>query len=67
MGKVKFSGSARGKEDVPWVIAHQPSLKKIGRIINQNLHVLSMNEKVERAYTPVPMISFGSARNWAVI
>ena len=66
MGKVKFFGSAIGKESGPWDIAHQPSLKKIGRIINQDLHVLSMNEKVKRVYTPVLMISFRSARNWAV-
>ena len=66
MRKVKFSGytrrNKREKKGVPFVITYHPSLKNIGRIINQNLSILYMNEEVKSVFTPAPMISFRSAR-----
>ena len=66
MGKVKFSGytrkNKREKKGISFVITYHPSLKNIGRIINQNVYILYMNEDVKRVFTPAPMISFRSAR-----
>ena len=66
MGKVKSSGYTRRNEreekGIPLVITYHPSLKNIGRIINQNLYILYMNKDVKNAFTPAPMISFRSAR-----
>ena len=66
MRKVKFSGytrrNKREKKGVPFVITYHPSLKNIGRIINQNLYILYMNEEVKSVFAPAPMISFRSAR-----
>ena len=44
------------------MITYHPSQKNIGRIINQNLYILYVNEGVKNAFTPAPMISFRSAR-----
>ena len=61
MRKVKFSGYTRRnkseKKGVLFVITYHPSLKDIGRIINQNLYFLYMNEEVKSVFTPAPMIS----------
>ena len=66
MGKVKFSGytkrNKREKKGVPFVTTYHPSLKNIGRIINQNLYILYTNEDVKSVFTPAPVISFRSAR-----
>ena len=66
MGKVEFCRytrrNRREKKGVPLVITYHPSQKNIGRIINQNLYILYMNEDVKNVFTPAPMISFRSAR-----
>ena len=66
MGKVKFSGytrrNKREKKEIPFVITYHPSLKNIGRIINQILCILYMNEDLQRVFTPALMTSFQSAR-----
>ena len=66
MRKVKLSGytrrNKREKKGVPFVITYQPSLKNIGRITNQDLYILYMNEDIKSVFTPAPMISFRSAR-----
>ena len=66
MGKVKFLGytrrNKREKKGIPLVVTYHPSLKNIGRIINQNLYILYMNKDVKNVFTPAPMISFRSAR-----
>ena len=45
MGKVKFSGYTRRnkteKKGIPLLIAYNLSLKNIGRIINQNLNIIT--------------------------
>ena len=66
VGKVKFSGytrrNKREKKGIPFVITYHLSLKDIGRIINQNLYILYLNEDVKSVFTPAPMISFRSAQ-----
>ena len=66
MGKVKFSGytrrNKREKKGIHFVITYHLSLKDIGRIINQNLFILYLNEDVKSVFTPAQMISFRSAR-----
>ena len=43
IGKVKLSGYNRGnkgeRKDLPFVITYHPSLKNVGKIINQNLYI----------------------------
>ena len=55
------------KKGVPFVITYHPSLKNIGRIINQNLYILYINEDVKSVFAPAPMISFRSARKLSSI
>ena len=66
MGKIKFSGYTKRnkgeKKGVPFVITYHPSLKNIGRIINQNLYILYVNEDVKSVFTQAPIIYFRSAR-----
>ena len=66
MGKVKWSGYTRRhkreKKGIPFVITYHPSLKNIGRIINQNIYILYINEDVKSVFTPAPMISFRGTR-----
>ena len=65
-GKVKFSGytrrNKREKKGVPFLITYHPSLKNIGRILNQNAYIPYVNEDVESVFALAPMISFLSAR-----
>ena len=44
------------------VVTHHPQLKNLGRIINQNIYLLNMNEKTKEAISPWPMVSFSSPR-----
>ena len=64
---VKFSGytkrNKREKKGVPFVITYHQSLKNIGRIINQNLCILFMNEEVKSVFTSALMISFVVSEN----
>ena len=46
MGKVKFSGYTRRNKREKKGITYHLSLRSIGRIINQNLYVLYMNEDI---------------------
>ena len=66
MGKVKFFGytrrNKRKKKGIPIVIAYYPNLNNIGRIINQNLHILYINGDAKSVFTPAPMIAFRSSR-----
>ena len=66
MGKIKFSGYTKRnkgeKKGVPFVITYHPSLKNIGRIINQNLCILYASEDIKSVFTPASVISFCSAR-----
>ena len=66
MGKVIFSGNTRRnkreRKGVLFVKTYQPSLKNVGRIINQNLYILSMKRVKVYLFTPSSMISFRSRR-----
>ena len=44
------------------VVTHHAQLKNLGRIINQNIYLLNMNEKTKEAISPWPMVSFRSPR-----
>ena len=66
MGKVKFFGSnrrnKREKKSFPFVITYHSSLKSIGKIINQNLFILHVNEEVKSVFRPAPITFFRSMR-----
>ena len=75
MDKVKLSGYTKRnkqtnkqtkkqikKRNVSFVITYHSSLKIIGKIINQILHILCMNEDFKSVFTPAPMIFFCKAR-----
>ena len=49
-------------KNVPFVIAHHSSLKIIGKVINQILYILCMNEEVKSVFTPAPTIFFCRVR-----
>ena len=50
------------RKDVSFVLAYHPLFKAIGKIINKDLYLLDMNNKVKKVFTPKPIISFRSAR-----
>ena len=66
MEKVKFfkNGNVVQQRDarkgVPFVLTYHPSFKSMGEIINKNLNLPYMDNKVKKAFTPKPMISFHS-------
>ena len=66
MKKVKFSKISSTRKDntkgVPLVVTYHPGLKNINQIINKNLHLLYIDQKVKKLFTPKPMVSFRSAR-----
>ena len=51
MRKVKFGKegikNAEGVKGIPFVVLYHPQLKNIGRIINQNIYLLNMNEETK--------------------
>ena len=47
---------------VSFVITYLCSLKNVGKIINENVHILYTNEKVKSVFTVAPMISFHSTK-----
>ena len=58
MRKVKFckegikkAKGVKGKKD-----------KNLGKIINQNFHLLNMNEETKKVFSPRPIVSFRSPR-----
>ena len=67
MRKVKFCGQegrkkAKGVKGTPFIVTYNPQLKHLGRIINQNIYFLNMNEETKKVFTPRPMVSFRSPR-----
>ena len=65
--KVKFSGQrvfhrTKVGKGVPLVVTYYPLLKIIGKIINDNLYLLYMNEEFKHLFTPGPMVSFRRSR-----
>ena len=68
MNKVKFSGhwdknkAKKKSKGLLLVITFLPLLKNVGNIIHKNLYLLCTDQEAQRVFTPVPMITFCSAR-----
>ena len=66
MRKVKFCKEGikkvKGVKGRPFVVTYHPQLKNLGRIINQNIYLLNMNEETKKVFLPRPMVSFRSPR-----
>ena len=67
MGKIKFAqrlkaGSKQAGFGVPFVITYHPKLKKIAQIMKKLEHLLYQDESVKGVFTPLPMVSYRSAR-----
>ena len=66
MRKVKFGKEGIEKSKVvkgmPFVVTYHLQSKNLGRIINQNIYLLNMNEDTERVFLPRPIVSFRSPR-----
>ena len=65
MDKVKFSNIERRSKTqkfIPLVVTYHPLLKSLSSIINNNIYLLHMDQKVKRIFTPQPMVSYRSAR-----
>ena len=41
---------------------YHPQLKDLGRIMNQNIYLLNMNEANKEVFSPRPMVSYRSPR-----
>ena len=66
MRKVKFrkegTKKTEGTKGVPFVVTQHPQLKNLGRITNQDIYILNMNEETKKMFSPRPMVSLRSAR-----
>ena len=43
---------AKGVKGISFVVTYHPQLKNLGRIINQNIFLLNMNEETKKAFSP---------------
>ena len=59
MRKVKFGKKgikkAKGIKGIPFVLTHHPQLNNLGRIINQNIYLLNVNEETKKVFSEVCM------------
>ena len=66
MKKVKFCKISSSRKDnakgVPLVVTYHPGWKNINQIINKNVYLLYMDQKVKKVFAPMPLVSFRSAR-----
>ena len=66
MRKVTFGKerikNAKGVKGIPFFVTYHPQLKNLGRIINQKIYLLNMNEETKNVFSPRPMVSFRSPR-----
>ena len=66
MRKVKFCKEeikkAKVVKGIPSVVTYESQLKNLGRMINQNIYLLNMNEETKKVFSPRPMVSFRSPR-----
>ena len=53
---------AKGVKGISFVVTYHPQLKNLGRIINQNIYLLNMNEETNKVFSPRPTVSFRSPR-----
>ena len=47
---------------MPFFVTYHPRLKALGKIIDENLNLLYMNDDVKDTFTPGPLVSFRIAR-----
>ena len=52
----------KGVKGIPFVVTYRPQLKNLGRIVNQNIYLLNLNEESKKVFLPRPMVSFRSPR-----
>ena len=56
MRKVKFGKEeikkAKRVKSIPFVVTLHSQLKNLGRIINQNIYLLNMNEETKKVFSP---------------
>ena len=67
MGKAKFSNGERksnskNQKGIPLVVTYHPLVKSFSGIVNNNIYLLHMDQKVERTFTPQLMVSYRSMR-----
>ena len=66
MRNVKFCKEGikkpKGVKGIPFVVTYHLQLKNLGRVINQNLYLLNMNEETKKVFLPRPMVSLRSPR-----
>ena len=67
MNKVNFKYQRvyrRGRmtNGVPLVITYHPLLKSVSKLIQNYLYLLYMDKEVKKVFSPIPMVSFRSAR-----
>ena len=67
MDKFKFSNIKRKsnrktQKGILLVGTYHPLLKSLTSIVNSNIHLLHMDQEVNRTSTPQPMVSYWSAR-----
>ena len=43
---------AKGVKGMPFVVTYHPQLKNLGKIINQNIYLLNMNEETKKVFSP---------------
>ena len=59
MRKVKFGKKgikkAKGIKGIPFVLTYHPQLNNLGRIINQNIYFLNVNEETKKVFSEVCM------------
>ena len=57
MRKVKFGKKgikkAKGIKGIPFVLTYHPQLNNLGRIINQNIYFLNVNEETKKVFSEV--------------
>ena len=66
MKKVRFFPAnlqnKKREKGVPFVVTYHPILNSLSKIIRDNMYLLNINEEVRKTFSPVPMVSFQSAR-----
>ena len=66
VNKVKFSNTSGDKKTltnrIPLVTTCHPLLKDFAKVIKKHLHLLHINDEVEKAFTLGPMVLFRGAR-----
>ena len=66
MKKVRFSEQGQKpkkvEKGVPFVVTYHALLSKLSSIIHRDLYLLYMNQEVKNVFTPVPIMSYRSAR-----